>query len=142
MKNEIKRRRSVLMSIAVLAVVMLAAIGMTGCGTAQEAVPEETTVAASEEAPAVLEETQVPAVLEETQAVEKDVIGEEKALEIALEDAGFAESDVSYSNCHLDYDDGRTEYEIEFHQGEMEYEYTVDAFTGDILEKDQDLIND
>ena len=57
------------------------------------------------------------------------------AVKKALEDAGLSESDVNVVRCGLDYDDGRTEYEIEFYKDRTEYDYTLDAFTGEILEK-------
>ena len=69
-------------------------------------------------------------------------IGEDAALKIALEDAGLSKSDVSRIQCELDYDDGRTEYEIEFHKGMTEYSYTLDAFSGKILEKEIDNDDD
>ena len=33
----------------------------------------------------------------------------------------------------LDRDDGYTFYEVEFRVGRMEYEYTIDAFSGSVL---------
>lgn len=33
-------------------------------------------------------------------------------------------------------------YEVSFMQGNVEYDYTIDAYTGDILEKDVDRDND
>ena len=63
-------------------------------------------------------------------------IGEDAALQIALKDAGLSKSEAERIRCELDYDDGRTEYEIEFHKGMTEYSYTLDAFTGKILEKE------
>ena len=38
----------------------------------------------------------------------------------------------------VDYDDGRLEYEVEFHAAGTEYEYTIDAATGTILDYDID----
>jgi uncharacterized membrane protein YkoI len=35
--------------------------------------------------------------------------------------------------AEMDYDDGRLEYEVEFKSGGMEYEYTIDGVTGNIL---------
>ena len=61
-----------------------------------------------------------------------------KAKKIARKDAGLSKAEIDFTNIHLDYDDGRTEYEIDFHKGITEYEYTIDAYTGDILEKSVD----
>ena len=38
----------------------------------------------------------------------------------------------------LDYDDGRAEYEVEFRKGNTEYEYKIDAASGNILKSEQD----
>ena len=60
---------------------------------------------------------------------------------IALSDAGLAETDVTFTKQDIDRDDGRTQYEIEFYYDQTEYEYTIDAVTGDILERDTDSHN-
>ena len=65
-------------------------------------------------------------------------IGSEKAKQIALENAGLAEGDVTFARIHLDYDDGYPEYEVEFYQGNMEYDYDIDAINGTILSYDYD----
>ncbi len=65
-------------------------------------------------------------------------IGVEKAKEIALSHAGLSGSDVRIKKAELDRDDGRYEYEIEFVSGRTEYEYTIDAVSGTILEHDSD----
>jgi uncharacterized membrane protein YkoI len=63
---------------------------------------------------------------------------EEQALAIALEHAGLTEEQVSYLNVHLDRDDGRWVYEIEFREGRTEYEYAVRASDGKIVDFDKD----
>ena len=65
-------------------------------------------------------------------------IGLDRAKEIALTHAQLGVGDVRFAKTELDYDDGRMEYEIEFYYGRIEYSYTVDAVTGDILEYDVD----
>ena len=50
-------------------------------------------------------------------------IGESKAKEIALENAGVTESDISRYQSSKDRDDGKTLYEIQFASGDTEYEY-------------------
>lgn len=59
-----------------------------------------------------------------------------KAKSIALSDAGIKSSQALFTKVKLDRDDGITEYEIEFHVGKTEYEYSIDASTGKILERD------
>lgn len=69
----------------------------------------------------------------------ENLIPEEKAKEIALEHAGYEESEVNFTKVKLDFDDGRYEYEIEFRaEGNLEYDYTVNAENGKIVEFDRD----
>ena len=63
---------------------------------------------------------------------------EDQALAIALEHAGLTEEQVTYLNAHLDRDDGRWVYEIEFREGRTEYEYAVNASNGKIVDYDKD----
>ena len=68
-----------------------------------------------------------------------DVIGEEAARKAALDHAGLAESDVTFIRSHLDWDDGRQVYDVEFYTSDYtEYDYEIDAATGDILSYDAD----
>lgn len=64
-----------------------------------------------------------------------ETISKERSLEIAHEHAGITADQVTHLDDHeLDSDDGRQIWEIEFHAGGLEYEYDVDAHSGDILE--------
>lgn len=60
-------------------------------------------------------------------------IGIEKAKSIALKHAGVS-GKVQYKKAKLEREDGRFVYEIEFDQGEMEYEYEILASDGTILD--------
>ena len=66
-------------------------------------------------------------------------IGESRALQIALQHAGVNASDTLFSYAKLDYDDGRYEYDVEFYAGNREYDYEIDAVTGNILAYDYDM---
>ena len=57
----------------------------------------------------------------------------DKAKEIALEYAGVAEEEAQFLEVSYDYDDGRAEFEIEWHVGRTEYSCDVDAVTGEVL---------
>lgn len=61
-----------------------------------------------------------------------------KAKSIALAHANLTESGVTGLRCVLDYDDGIAEYEVEWYVGRTEYEYTIHAGSGTILEFDVD----
>ena len=65
-------------------------------------------------------------------------IGVERAKEIALKDAGLSASQVSFVRAGLDWDNGRMEYEVEFWKDNVEYDYEIDAASGDILSWDYD----
>ena len=65
-------------------------------------------------------------------------IGAEKAKSIALSHAGFTASQVQNLQVEKDNDDGRLEYQVEFRVNGTEYEYTISAADGTILERDID----
>jgi uncharacterized membrane protein YkoI len=67
-----------------------------------------------------------------------DVISAADAENVALNHAGLSSANVSFLRSHLDRDDGRTLYEVSFYYNMMEYEYDIDAITGNILSFDQD----
>lgn len=73
-------------------------------------------------------------------ASDSGMIGEEKAKEIALNHAGLAEDQTQRLWVKRDYDDGRSIYEVEFYgEGRDEYDYEIDAVTGEIVAFDTDL---
>ena len=130
-------KKTLLLTVAGLAVCLIAAFGMTGCGSQTEEAPPEETTTVEETTTAPQTEAQA-----QPQSQEGQEIGEDAALEIALKDAGLSKNEVDYSNAHLDYDDGRTEYEVDFRKGNMEYDYSIDAFTGEILEHESEVDDD
>lgn len=66
---------------------------------------------------------------------EKDYIGIENAKQKALADAGLTASQVTFTKQKLDKDNGRAIYEIEFYTADNEYDYDIDALTGNVVEK-------
>lgn len=62
-----------------------------------------------------------------------DYIGVERAREIVLNHAGLSSSEVTFSKVELDVDYGLATYEIEFYYNYFEYDYEVNAVTGEIL---------
>lgn len=66
-------------------------------------------------------------------------ITEEKAKEIALNHANLSQNDVTFIRSNIDYDDGFTAYDVEFYSNNQEYDYKIDANSGDIIEYDLDV---
>lgn len=56
----------------------------------------------------------------------------------ALKAAGLKDTDVTWGKVHPDYDDGRLIYEGKFFSGGFEYEFEIDAATGNIIDWDID----
>ena len=145
--KEMKNRKLIsVMTALVLTLVMTAVLA--GCGQKDQPAEEQSTQTQTEQpatddtaAPAT-DDTAAPATDGSTASDQSgsEYIGEDKALEIALNDAGFTKDQVSNAYAHLDYDDdlGRYEYEVKFYNGTTEYEYDVDAVTGEITDKDID----
>lgn len=70
-----------------------------------------------------------------------NIITAEEAKTIALEHAGVAAADATFFSVKLDQDDGRQVYEVEFYSGTTEYDYDIDALTGDLIGYDTDIEN-
>ncbi|MBE5888164.1 MAG: hypothetical protein E7283_04930 [Lachnospiraceae bacterium] len=72
---------------------------------------------------------------EEQRPVDKpQIIQKEKVLAMVLKDANVTMKEVKDLKCELEEEDGAYCYEIEFEVKNVEYEYKVDALTGEILE--------
>lgn len=65
-------------------------------------------------------------------------IGKDKALNIALAKAGLKKSQISGCEVEFECDDGNITYDIEFYCGSAEYEFEIDATTGNIIEYETD----
>ncbi len=65
---------------------------------------------------------------------------EAAAQKIALEHAGVKAVDATIAKSKLDYDDGRPEYEGKIIYGGTEYEFTIDAATGAVMEWDAEKL--
>ena len=66
-------------------------------------------------------------------------VTEEQAREAALSHAGLTADQVTFVRSELDRDDGRLMYDVEFYTSDYkEYDYEIDASTGEILSYDYD----
>ncbi|MBQ4128995.1 MAG: PepSY domain-containing protein [Ruminococcus sp.] len=133
--------------LLVLALVLVLTFTIAGCSTNAQSganldIADVTeTVTAIETQPPTqpkTEEVTTAPTQAQTQAKKDENIGEKKAKSIALKHAGLKESEVSGLYVELDYDDGVLRYEVDFRQGQIEYDYDIDAKTGDILSYDKD----
>lgn len=65
-------------------------------------------------------------------------IGVDRAKSIAVKHAGMSLSGVTFTKAKLENDDGQKQYEIEFRRNGVEYEYSIHATTGRILDYETD----
>ena len=68
-------------------------------------------------------------------------ISVEDAKQIAFAHAKIAQSSVTFIKAELDTEDGRQVYDIEFYSGNTEYDYEIDAISGEIVSSDMDIEN-
>ena len=66
-------------------------------------------------------------------------LSQEEAEQIVFDDAGVTRDQVTnWDRTELDTDDSRQIWEIEFDINDTDYEYDIDATTGDIVSKEVD----
>ena len=68
------------------------------------------------------------------------VIGEEKAEEIALDDAGVSREDALMQGTMLEYDGGQYVYDVEFASGGTSYDYDILAGNGTIVSSSREAL--
>jgi len=110
---------------------------MSGCAASGTESNDATTLPQTD----TTQTTESPVASSDPTSSTSTYIEESEAKAAALEHAGVAESEVTYVNVKLDHDDGATVYDIEFYIDNKEYDYEVDAYTGDILSYDYDIEN-
>ncbi len=76
------------------------------------------------------------------QASDKAYIGSNRAKEIALEHAGFTAADVVGIQVEMDYEHGVMVYEVDFYADAYEYDYDINAETGEVVKNDRELEDD
>lgn len=59
------------------------------------------------------------------------------AKQAALKHAGLDESQISDVDVDLDRDNGKLIYEVDFNSGDTEYDYDIDAETGEVISADK-----
>lgn len=59
------------------------------------------------------------------------------AKDAALSHAGLSESQISDVEIDLDRDNGKLIYEVDFNSGNTEYDYDIDAETGEVISADK-----
>ena len=60
----------------------------------------------------------------------------DQALEIALKDAGLTKEQIHDLDVELDNDGGAVHYDVDFEVNDKDYDYEIDAESGNILKKD------
>lgn len=65
-------------------------------------------------------------------------ITSDEAKAAALKHAGLSEADVTGLDIDLDRDGNVLKYEIDFHSGGIEYDYDINAKTGEIISADKE----
>ena len=63
----------------------------------------------------------------------------EQAQAIALADAGFTAEQVTHLSVEPDRDDGKSHFDVRFFKDNTEYEYEIDAGSGNIVSVDKDI---
>lgn len=66
------------------------------------------------------------------------LLTKEEAEKIALDHAGLSVDQVQRLRTELDYEQGKPEYEVDFRVDRWEYDYDIDAQTGEIRSWDKD----
>ena len=72
-------------------------------------------------------------VTKQGDASTKSYIEQDRALEIALQHAGLSRNQITGLDIEFDCEDGVMVYEVEFDCSGDEYEYDIDAVSGDII---------
>lgn len=145
-----------LVVLASMIIAMFSLVLLGGCGSQQTSAVETT----QKEATVAKVATQAAeaAVAEETTSAEKTAeapeakteakkkaasqeITADKAMEIALKDAGVTNDEATRKDIDLEFDDdyGKEVFDVEFHKGTTEYTFDIDPANGKILKSENEI---
>ncbi|MCR5808289.1 MAG: PepSY domain-containing protein [Clostridiales bacterium] len=79
-------------------------------------------------------ETAKPTTTPKPTAAPVSYIGKKSAKQIAFAHAGVSEADAYDVEAELDRENGKAHYDVEFKANGREYEYEIDAVTGEVLD--------
>ena len=126
----------------VIASLLAATILMTSCGNSEtensQAVPQ--TTADTTDLGNNATEKPIESTPQDTQITTRQdgLISKEDAKKIALDHAKVSEADAKFLKADLDYDDGVRVYEVDFESQGFEYDYDINAKTGEIMKFDKE----
>lgn len=103
---------------------------------AEDKLEESLRNAAAPTVPAVVPEEAPTMPAQEPAASQK--LTREQALQIALDHLGFRADQISRLRTEFEIDDGIPQYDVEFLQGDWEYEFEIHGENGTILSYDKD----
>lgn len=69
---------------------------------------------------------------------EKNSIGSEAAYLVALEDAGVSRDKAYGVESDFEREDGKYIFDVKFHDKDIEYEYKIDAKSGDVISRENE----
>lgn len=126
MENKMSPGAKTLLGISLVIVCLLVAtLFISGCSNTET--ENSTTI------PQATPDTTVTSQTATDKPIESSDITKEKAKRIALTHAGASEDKIQRLELKEDWEDGRQVYEIEFDFEGLEYDYEIDAKTGEIL---------
>ncbi len=121
--------------LTVLALSLLFALSFAACGTAEKVVSDTESAGESiiSDAESDMQDAESDIKDDEDSTDLMASITSDQAKTAALEHAGLDESQVSDVEIDLDRDNGTLVYEVNFTSGNTEYDYHIDANTGEII---------
>ena len=70
---------------------------------------------------------------------ESNSIGVTNAQKYAFADAGITEAEVDFVRTEFDYENGCYVFDVEFYADGVEYDYTINAYDGTVIERESDI---
>lgn len=127
--------------IATLALTSLSVLTLAACSNQLvKNIPGLSKPSSSQTASSTAESS--AAAKEDTNQTALASISQDDAKQAALSILGLSEEEVENLTVQEDTEDGRPVFEVEFNHDGQEYSYTIDAQTGNVVERDSEQADD
>ena len=125
------------MKYTLFALFLILSLALTGCGSPGKTLNRHLD-RAEENIESAVKDALYDSVPAGAPTAPADEITPREAESIALNHAGFTADQVTYLRTEYEIDDGYPQYEVTFHRERWEYDYEIDARTGNILSFERD----